>query len=73
MENKESFKEIIDNQHQIRLRLTDIIIEKRISMELLAKEIGVSRETIHRFLRLGKDIELFLTLIKIKEYVAKNN
>jgi len=73
MENKESLKEIIDNQQHIRLQLTDILIKKKISRSALAKDIGINRETLHRFLRLGKDIELFLTLMKVKEYIVKNS
>jgi len=73
MENKESLKDMLENQNELRLSLTGILMQKKISFELLAKEIGISKETTHRFLKHNKDIEWFSTLMKIKEYVAKNS
>lgn len=70
---KESLKEIMDGQYVLRCNLTEILVKKQISLNKLADDIGVNRGTITKFLTLGKDIEVFLTLMKIKNYIEKNS
>lgn len=68
---RESYKDFMENQGEIRERLFKIIkIEPR-SMVKLAKEIGIGAMTLIGFLKLEKDVD-FQRLRKIEAWIEKN-
>lgn len=67
-EDIEEFSPYIDNKESIFAQtLKELISEKNISQEQLAKEIGVSRQTVNQYIN-GKQFPNKEVLTKISEY-----
>lgn len=67
-----SLKEVMENQAELRQKLTTIMENKGISVVPLSKEMGISHVTLLNFLRKGQDVTKSVPLLKIKNYVEKN-
>ncbi len=68
---KRTYKEFIESQSEIRVRLFKIIKENPIPMRKLAKEIEINMQTLLNFLRDEKDVD-FIRLSKIEKWIKKH-
>jgi len=65
-----AFKELVENQQQIRIKLTNVMIKNPEPLRKLAASIGISPTTLLQFLKHQKDVD-FVPLFKIYNYVLQ--
>ena len=72
-ENAKTYKEIMDNQHDLRVKLTSIMQINGLTIRELSIEMGLNRVTLGRFLTKGIDIKMINPLMKIRSYIEEQN
>lgn len=70
-EKKETYKEIMDNQHELRVNLTSILEDKKYSLRELSKAMGLNMVTLGKFLSRSEDLTKISPLMKIREYIRE--
>lgn len=67
---KETFKNFVENQEELRIRLFRILKKDPKPLVNVAAEIGIGKATLFRFLKDEQDVD-FVRLIKIEKWLEK--